>query len=181
MQAHGLVFMAPQTWYNTHMKTLAIHLRPETASHRRRTIAGLSEFGQLFDLTPADEADLKKLVGQLAPDAATDFPALRSSIRGGTTSVFVLRCRSRIVASATAVRFSTPTGRHCRIEDVVVDGRMRGRGLGRKIMENMLAVLRETGVAHIELTSHPSRVAARALYRSLGFKPRKTGVFELHL
>ena len=34
-------------------------------------------------------------------------------------------------------------------------------------------------VPRIELTSHPSRVAARALYRSLGFKPRKTGVFEL--
>ena len=39
--------------------------------------------------------------------------------------------------------------------------------------------MRKAGVASIELTSHPSRVAARALYRSLGFKPRKTGVFEL--
>ena len=100
---------------------------------------------------------------------------------GGTTSVFVLRRRSRIVASATAVRFSTPTGSHCRIENVVVDERMRGRGLGREIMEKTLDALRAMNVSHIELTSHPSRVAARALYRSLGFKPRKTGVFELRL
>ena len=61
----------------------------------------------------------------------------------------------------------------------MVDERFRGRGLGRKIMEITLAAMRKAGVASIELTSHPSRVAARALYRSLGFKPRKTGVFEL--
>ena len=61
----------------------------------------------------------------------------------------------------------------------MVDERFRGRGLGRKIMEITLTAMREAGVTGIELTSHPSRVAARALYRSLGFKPRKTGVFEL--
>ena len=159
---------------------------PETWRAKRYTAAANGEkctrqsgFEQLSDLTSADEADLKRLTGQLAPDAATDFSALRSAIRGSTTSVFVLRRRSRIVASATAVRFSTPTGSHCRIEDVVVDERLRGKGLGRKIMEDTLAALRKAGVAHIELTSHPSRVAARALYRSLGFKPRRTGVFEL--
>ena len=90
-----------------------------------------------------------------------------------------MRRRERIAASATVVRFSTPTGTHCRIEDVVVDERLRGKGVGRKIMERTLSALCDAGVAHIELTSHPSRVAARALYRSLGFKPRKTGVFEL--
>ena len=37
--------------------------------------------------------------------------------------------RERIAASATVVRFSTPTGTHCRIEDVVVDERLRGNGL----------------------------------------------------
>ena len=57
---------------------------------------------------------------------------------------------------------------------------MRGKGLGREIMEKALYALRAMNVSRIELTSHPSRVAARALYRSLGFKPRKTGVFELH-
>ena len=161
---------------------------PETWRAKRSAAAASGEdrarksgFGQLSDLTSADEADLNRLVEQLAPGAATDFSALRSSIRSGTTSVFVLRRRSRIVASATAVRFSTPTGSHCRIEDVVVDERLRGKGVGRKIMERTLSALCDAGVAHIELTSHPSRVAARALYRSLGFKPRKTGVFELRL
>ena len=162
---------SPKTWRSKNSATAA----NGEASARK------SGFLPLSDLTPTDESDLKRLVGQLSPDAATDFSALRSSIMGGTTSVFVLRRSSRIVASATAVRFSTPTGSHCRIEDVVVDERMRGRGLGREIMEKTLDALRAMNVSHIELTSHPSRVAARALYRSLGFKPRKTGVFELRL
>lgn len=163
--------LSPETWRSEHSAT--------SASGEAK--ARKSGFGQLSELTPADEADLKRLVGQLAPDAATDFSALRSSIRGGTTSVFVLRRRSRIVASAAAVRFSTPTGRHCRIEDVVVDERMRGRGLGRKVMEKTLAALKAMDVRHVELTSRPSRVAAQALYRSLGFTQRKTNVMELDL
>jgi len=140
-----------------------------------------AEFELLDGISQKDEADLRRLAGQLSPDASFNPAALRSSIQSGATSVFVMRRRSRIVASATAVRFSTPTGTHCRIEDVVVDERLRGNGLGRKIMENTLAALREAGVTRVELTSHQSRVAARALYRSLGFKPRKTGVFELRL
>ena len=140
-----------------------------------------AEFELLDGISQKDEADLRRLAGQLSPDASFNPAALRSSIQSGATSVFVMRRRSRIVASATAVRFSTPTGTHCRIEDVVVDERFRGRGFGRKIMETTLAALREAGVTRVELTSHQSRVAARALYRSLGFKPRKTGVFELRL
>ena len=58
---------------------------------------------------------------------------------------------------------------------------MRGRGLGRKVMEKTLAALKAMDVRHVELTSRPSRVAAQALYRSLGFTQRKTNVMELEL
>ena len=68
----------------------------------------------------------------------------------------------KLVASISAGRFSTPTGAHCRLEDVVVDEKRRGRGLGRKIVERALAALHELGVEQVELTSRPSRVAANA-------------------
>ena len=45
-------------------------------------------------------------------------------------------------------------------------------------MEYALEHLRETGASSVELTSRPSRIAANALYRSLGFKPRRTNVYE---
>ena len=153
------------------MKTGSGHLqRPRAAKVER-----------LRSLSAADAARLGELALQLSPDAKFDAKAVRRSIQRGHVDVFVLRRRSRIVASATAARFSTPTGSHCRIADVVVDAAERGKGLGRRIMQGTLDALRAMDVAHIELTSRPSRVAAISLYRSLGFTPRKTGVYELRL
>jgi len=135
-------------------------------------------FEQLTAIRPEDVKVLKALVKSLDPSATFDLSSVRADMRSGVTSIFVLRHRSRIVASATAVRFSTPTGKHCRIEDVVVDGRLRGKGLGREIMTLTLEALEKDGVERIELTSRPSRLAANALYQSLGFKLRETNVYR---
>ena len=145
------------------------------------TAASRAAVERLYGLSAEDASRLGELALQLSPDARFDAAALARSIQRGETAVFVLRCRSRIVASATAVCFATPTGSHCRIEDVVVDERRRGGGLGRRIMLGVLDALRAMNVEHVELTSRPSRVAATTMYRSLGFTPRKTGVYELHL
>lgn len=136
---------------------------------------------RLTTLSEQDAKRMAELTAQLSPEAKFNAQAVLNSIRRGETTVFVLRNRKRIVASATAVCFSTPTGNHCRIEDVVVDTKMRGKGLGRKLMQETLNVLRTLNVRHIELTSRQSRVAATTLYRSLGFTPRQTGVYELNI
>jgi phosphinothricin acetyltransferase len=138
-------------------------------------------FSMLESISRADAARLRALAAQLSPDARFDARALARSVEAGTTLVFVIRRRSRIVASATAVRFSTPTGEHCRIEDVVVDGALRGGGLGRVLMTATLDTLHAMKIQHVELTSRPSRVAATSLYRSLGFTLRETCVYELRL
>ena len=150
-------------------------LTPPAKATRRAAVE------RLDGLSAADASRLGELALQLSPDAKFDAAALERSIRRGETAVFVLRSRSRIVASATAVCFATPTGTHCRIEDVVVDEGRRGSGLGRRIMQGALSALRSMNVERVELTSRPSRVAATTLYRSLGFTPRKTGVYELRL
>ena len=136
-------------------------------------------FERLARIEPADGTAIRKMAEALTPAAAFSLPALRASIRHGTTALYVLRRGPRLVAMATAVRFTTPTGRHCRIEDVVVDARARGKGLGRRIMEQTIRALESEGVTSIELTSRPSRVAANALYRSLGFARRRTNVYAL--
>ena len=66
------------------------------------------------------------------------------------------------------------------IEDVVVDERFRGQGLGRALVKAALASVEEDKDDHvIYLTSNPSRTAARHLYRSEGFKEYNTGVFRI--
>ena len=160
--------VSPEAWRTAKAEASA------TTARQNRTV----RFERLSEISSADGEALKRLTILLNPAAAFDLSSLRRSVRNGTTAVFVLRHRSAIAAAATAVRFTTPTGSHCRIEDVVVDEKHRGKGYGRRIMTEVLDAHRRDGVTGIELTSRPSRVAANALYKSLGFARRETNVYE---
>ena len=136
---------------------------------------------QLTDLSSADAICLRALSLQLSEESAFDLESLRRSLQHGTTSIFVMRHKAQIIASLSSAFFTTPTGNHCRIEDVVVDEKHRGKGLGRKLMTKTIEALRTMNVKHVELTSRPSRTAANELYKTLGFKRRKTNVYEFEL
>ncbi len=60
----------------------------------------------------------------------------------------------------------------------IVDDRMRGNGIGRKLLEAALAHCRETSVRRIELFTFDSLAAARALYGSVGFKTIESKPFD---
>jgi ribosomal protein S18 acetylase RimI-like enzyme len=85
---------------------------------------------------------------------------------------------SRISGLLTLVTLELPTGPEARIEDVVVDPVARGHGVGRALVEAALRHAADQGARHVDLTSNPSRVAARRLYQSLGFELRETGCFR---
>ncbi len=133
---------------------------------------------RLEELTGTDAEDIRRLSLQLTEDAQFDADALRGAIRAGNIAIFAIRVNSRIAAAATVAFYTTPTGRHCRIEDVIVDKSARGTGLGRGIMTQTLDALKRAGVKSAELTSRPSRIEANALYKVLGFAPRVTNVYE---
>ena len=66
------------------------------------------------------------------------------------------------------------------IEDVIVRPEYRGKGIGRALVEAAIGHVKDNdGHAVIYLTSNPSRQAARALYRSVGFEDYDTGVFRI--
>lgn len=64
------------------------------------------------------------------------------------------------------------------VEDVIVDEKYRGQGLGKMIMNKLLEVARENDLKQITLTSNPSRTVARKLYQDLGFELCDTGFFK---
>ena len=82
---------------------------------------------------------------------------------------------------ATLCVFHSPTGTKASVEDVVVDEEYRGRGLGRELMLGILERARRLAPIELHLTSKPARVAANALYQSLGFVRKETNAYTLCL
>ena len=64
-------------------------------------------------------------------------------------------------------------GLHAYLEELYVVPRLRGRGLGRALLEASLEAARGEGATHMELGTSETDVAARALYESVGFTNRE--------
>ena len=83
-----------------------------------------------------------------------------------------------VVATAqlTWVRHLTYVGGlMCVVESVRVRSDLRGRGLGRELMEHVIA-LGNRGAARVELTTNAQRLRARQFYADLGFVASHVGM-----
>ena len=67
-------------------------------------------------------------------------------------------------------------GLMCVVESVRVRSDLRGRGLGRELMEHVLALARDRDAVRVELTTNAARGRARAFYQELGFVPSHVGM-----
>lgn len=123
---------------------------------------------------------LNRLLPQLSSSAepltSEDVDAM---IHSEATTLFVALNEMAVVGTLTLVVFSIPTGRRAWIEDVVVDERSRGAGVGQQLTVAAIDEARLRGVRTIDLTSRSAREAANAMYVKLGFERRETNVYRL--
>jgi ribosomal protein S18 acetylase RimI-like enzyme len=129
-----------------------------------------------FDRAHFDAA--RRLAGLLAPDAAPMTESyFEAMVLSPSSRVFFLSDGDSVAGMLTLGVYPTPTGMKAWIEDVVVDPSLRGRGLGRLMVEHALRFARSEGLSRVMLTSNPSRVEANELYRSMGFRQKTTNVY----
>ncbi len=83
-----------------------------------------------------------------------------------------------ILGALTLVVFPIPTAVRAWIEDVVVDGDARGKGVGEALSIRAIELAASLGAKTVELTSRPSREAANRLYQRIGFEARETNVYR---
>lgn len=105
---------------------------------------------------------------------------VRALVEDPASSLLVARLDGLVVGTATLVSFRTADGLLCRIEDVVVDSRVRGRGIGESLVLACLQGAQDRGAHAVSLNSAPTREAANVLYRKLGFELRDTNSYVWH-
>jgi ribosomal protein S18 acetylase RimI-like enzyme len=114
-------------------------------------------------------------------DAADDAGEGADSVAGQVPVADAEEPHGPIVGMLTLVTFRIPTGVRTRIEDVVVDGAIRGRGTATALTRAALEIAAARGAHTVDLTSRPSREAANRLYQHLGFEERETVVYRFAL
>ncbi len=125
---------------------------------------------------------LDRLLHRLNPSAPeTDAERLETLVRHKRMAIFVSSSDDgAITGMLTLTHCPTLTGNKYWIEDVIVDDEFRGRGIGRSLVQAAVNHLKEKEKFPVlYLTSNPSRIQARNLYRSEGFEEYETGVFRL--
>ena len=123
-----------------------------------------------------------RLLPQLSSSAiALTRESLTEIIASPDNTVLLARDPSaggRIVGTLTLVIFRIPSAMRAWIEDVVVDGAARGRGVGEALTLAAVTLAKERGAKTVDLTSRRSRQAAHRLYEKAGFHVRDTSVYS---
>jgi ribosomal protein S18 acetylase RimI-like enzyme len=136
----------------------------------------------IFEITEADDSTLdavNRLLPQLSKSSKLiNWSTLQKLTNSECTRLYVAKEDDTIFGMLSLVVFSIPTGTKAWIEDVVVDERARGKGVGKELMNHALNVAKELGAKSADLTSRPSREAANKLYQAIGFEGRETNVYR---
>jgi ribosomal protein S18 acetylase RimI-like enzyme len=123
-----------------------------------------------------------RLVPQLSSSSPPPTLAeLEAIVASPVCTLLLARDGDDVVGSLTLVVFPIPTGRRAWIEDVVVDGDARGRGVGELLNRRALELAAEAGCRTVDLTSRPSREAANRLYQRMGFELRQSNLYRYDL
>ncbi|VAW09401.1 Streptothricin acetyltransferase, Streptomyces lavendulae type [hydrothermal vent metagenome] len=139
---------------------------------------------EIIDIDDAVVAAFDRLVPQLSKSSLPPDVDALTDIAGNPNSLLLAAKDTEtgtIVGTLTLAFYRIPTGLQARIEDVIVDGDARGRGVGALLTEVAIDKARAAGAKTVGLTSRPSREAANRLYTRLGFEQRETNVYRYRL
>lgn len=125
-------------------------------------IASLAEMIRSLAAYHGDEARTE--AGKLARDLFGPEPWARALIaeRSGTPLGYALLCRRYVAQTAE---------RGIDIHHLYVRNEVRGRGIGRRLVESALTEAGRIGCAFVTVAAEPENSKAQDFYRSLGWRP----------
>jgi ribosomal protein S18 acetylase RimI-like enzyme len=131
---------------------------------------------------PEDAAEIARLLhdfntefSEPTPRVAALTETARAMLSAGEMTV-LLAGEGPDGISLTRFRTSVWSGApEAYLQELYVAPALRGRGIGRALLEATIEAAREAGATGIDLNTGETDTAARALYESLGFSNREGG------
>jgi GNAT superfamily N-acetyltransferase len=130
--------------------------QPQDLSTVTRLMAG---FRDHLGLSAPSDAEVRSGVERLLADSDTEFLLAAAADGAEPAGVAQLRFRYGIWRA----------GGDCLLEDLFVDERARGAGLGRALVAATLERARARGCRRVELDVNEANATAQRLYESFGF------------
>lgn len=134
---------------------------------------------ELNDLTENTSKEVKLLFEQL--NASIDQLDVRQVISQQETVFVACWDKGAMVGIALMATYKVISGHKGMIEDVVVNEKFRGKGIGKKLIQFLLDEAKKLQLSEILLFSGHHRKAAISLYTSLGFVLKDSGLYRLPL
>jgi ribosomal protein S18 acetylase RimI-like enzyme len=107
---------------------------------------------------------------------------LEEIVNSENSILFIAKDENEEIAGTLTLLINRiPTGQKVWIEDVVVDNKFRGKGIGQKLTQHAIDYAIKKGIKEINLTSNPARIAGNKLYQKLGFIKRTTNFYRLKI
>lgn len=126
--------------------------------------------------------DLNLLLLQLSSRGyQMNVKQFKKVLKNKNTHVMALYDGKSIIGTATLVNIDQITGNKGYVEDVVVDEKHRGHGLGTKLLLDIISRAKKLKIFRLELKSELYRMAGNNLYQKLGFKKIEANVYQLKL
>jgi len=137
------------------------------------------KFSKITHIDNTDLESIHTLMRQLSSDAEPlNIENFNELISKGNVSFFCAIKNKKITGMLSLVYYETTTGIRSRIEDVIVLDEFRRQGIAVELIKIAIEEYSNSNSHSLELTSNPKREAANNLYIKLGFKIRKTNVYQ---
>ena len=140
---------------------------------------------RLKEINQKNVEEINDLIPQLTSNVQVNLSKERIDelINSSFTSLIAAKNRSNeIIGILTLVTYpSLLKSRVAWIEDLVVNIKYRGQGIGESLIKKALEEAKKMSVQTIFLTSRPSRIAANSLYVKMGFIKKETNCYKMEL
>jgi ribosomal protein S18 acetylase RimI-like enzyme len=149
----------------------------------RRGLLDMSVMG-VEEASDSAVEDINLLLPQVRSDPSQhqgSLADLKNILGDDLTSMIVAKDEQRIIGMATIHIVNNMGKRIAHIDDVVISEGYRRRGIGKKIVGELLDIAKARGVSQLRLTSRSARIAANRMYQQMGFKIGNTNVFYMNL